>query len=78
MGNQKLDIRIMELPGGGFILAEDRSGDDYEPMQAVSSLDELCGALQKRVREWNDETNRTAPAVTGTVISPRRWWRAVK
>jgi hypothetical protein len=78
----RITLRVLELKGGGFILAEETLGDDgvdFDATQAVSSVDEACGAIQRRLREWHIECKRLRLAHTEDentkVIAPRRWWR---
>lgn len=82
-GEMKITFRVIELPQGGFILAEELAGGDFDAMQAVSSVDEACGALQKRLRTWHQECRQLKAAQLedesdGAVVAPRRFWRAVR
>ncbi len=82
-GEMQITVRLVELQGGGFIIAEEViSGDkvDFDATQAVSTIDEACGAVQRRLRGWADECKRLRVAQiedesAGRVIAPRRWWR---
>lgn len=78
-----LTLRIIEIGGGGFVLAEVHGDGDITPMQAVSSIDEAVGVLQKRARVWHEESRtlrhrQIEDDSDGKVISPRRFWRAIK
>lgn len=83
MSEISITLRIIEIGGGGFVLAEVHGDGDITPMQAVSTIDECCGVLQKRARAWNDESKtlrhrQIEDDSDGKVISPRRFWRAIK
>lgn len=82
MREMTLTLRLIELPGGGFVLAEGLSEGDFDALQAVSSVDEACGSLQRRVREWNAECRQLRAAElednSPKVVAPRQWWRAIK
>lgn len=81
-GEMQITIRVAELPNGGYVIGEGTEGDGVEAMQACTSLDEACGAIQRRLRSWNDQTrmlrSRTDDDEPGTIIAPKKWWRAVK
>jgi hypothetical protein len=82
-GELQITVRIVELQGGGYIIAEELvTGErtDFDATQAVSTIDEACGAVQRRLRGWADECKRLRVAQiedesAGKVIAPRRWWR---
>lgn len=82
----RITVRVLELPHGGFVIAEEIAGSDtieWDATQAVSSIDEACGAVSRRVRDWNTECKqlRLAHAQDAEVIPLRkqsRWWRAIK
>jgi hypothetical protein len=83
MSNEmQITVRIVELRGGGFIIAEEIiSGEhvEFDATQAVSSVDEACGAIQRRLRDWHLECKRLRLAhsedESTRVIAPKRWWR---
>jgi len=85
-GEMQITIRVAELPNGGFVIGEEIDGSDQDEriaaMQACTSLDEACGAIQRRLRSWNEQARiqraRPDDDESGTVIAPRKWWRAVK
>jgi hypothetical protein len=76
----QIDIRIVRLPRGGYVLAE--IGEHGGPVQAVSNLNELVGALSSHVGDWNKDMDRLIKArfedENPNVVEPKRWWRAVK
>ena len=78
MSEIRLTLRIIEFGGGGFLIAHEVEGEDvieWEPMQAVSSLDEAAGVVQRRMREWNLENVAYRKAQSGpSVIRPQRFW----
>jgi len=82
MREMTLTLRLIELPGGGFVLAEGLSEGDFDALQAVSSVDEACGSIQRRVREWHHECRSLRAAEledqSPQVVRPRQWWRAIK
>lgn len=82
----RITVRILELPNGGFVIAEEIAGTDqveWDATQAVSTIDEACGAVQRRLRSWSDECKRMklAQIEDANVVPLRkqsRWWRAIK
>ena len=75
MSEIKLTLRVIELGGGGFVLAEEMDTGEICPLQAVSSIDEACGVVQRRVREWNSEAVAYRKSQrTENVIRPKRFW----
>jgi hypothetical protein len=82
----RITVRVLELPNGGFVIAEEIAGSgevEWDATQAVSSIDEACGAVSRRVRDWNVECKqlRLAQAQEADLIPlkrPSRWWRAIK
>jgi hypothetical protein len=80
----QITIRIVELNGGGFVIAEELTGEEpWNPTQAVSTIDEACGAVQRRLRSWSDECKamRRAQLEDENVIPLKQaWrpWRAIK
>lgn len=81
MAEMKITLRVVELPGGGFVLAEEMDTGDFDATQAVSSIDEACGSIQRRLREWHQECRQLRAAAledqSSKVIAPRKWWRAI-
>ena len=82
MAEMKVTLRIIELPAGGFVLAEELDTGEFDATQAVSSIDEACGSIQRRMREWHSECRQLRAAEiedqSPKVIAPRQWWRAIK
>jgi hypothetical protein len=87
MGELQITVRVLELTGGGFVIAEDIQGGDetvtWQPTQAVSTIDEACGAVQRRLRSWSDECKalKRAQSEDENIIplkASRRFWRAIK
>ena len=82
-GEMQITVRIVELQGGGYIIAEQIVGGEsveYDATQAVSTIDEACGAVQRRLRGWAEECKRLRVAQiaddsAGKVIAHKRWWR---
>lgn len=81
-GTIKITIRVIEFDGGGFVIADepDEGQTEFRPLKAVSTLDEVCGAVQGILRNWNRETlalkKAQADDIDGrNVIAPKRWWR---
>jgi len=82
-GEMQITVRLVELPGGGFIIAEEViSGErvDFDATQAVSTIDEACGSVQRILRGWADNCKRLriaqiADESRGKIEAPRRWWR---
>ena len=79
-GEMRITFRVIELPQGGFIIAEELEAGDFDALQAVSSPDEACGALQRRLREWHQECRQLKAAQLedesdGRIVAPRFWWR---
>jgi hypothetical protein len=82
-GEMQLTVRLVELQGGGYIIAEEIvSGErvDFDATQAVSTIDEACGAVQRRLRVWAEECKRLRVAQiaddsAGKVVANRKWWR---
>ena len=83
MSEMRITLRLIELKGGGFIIAQemmDGEHVDFDATQAVSTIDEACGSVQRMLRTWADECKRLRVAQiedesAGRVIAPRRWWR---
>lgn len=78
----KLDIRVYEFSEGGFVVTElDATGEHANP-RAVSTLTEVSDEIRRKVTRWNQETMRLRAAEledqSDNVVSPRKWWRAVK
>jgi hypothetical protein len=76
----QITVRLVELPGGGFIIAEEvRDGDrmDFEAAQAVSTIDEACGSVQRMLRSWSDNCKRlrAAQEQDENVIPLKKAWR---
>lgn len=75
----QLDIRIVRLPRGGYVLAE--VGEHGGPVQAVSNLNELIGAMSGHVGDWNRDMDRLIKAdfedQHPNVVKPKYWWRSV-
>ncbi len=87
MAEMQITVRVLELSGGGFVIAEDIQGGDeavtWNPTQAVSTIDEACGAVQRRLRSWSEECKqlRRAQSEDENVVplkASRRFWRAIK
>jgi hypothetical protein len=83
----QITVRVLELSGGGYVIAEDIVGGDevvqWQPTQAVSTIDEACGAVQRRLQAWSVECKRLklAQAEDENVIPLKKaWrpWRAIK
>lgn len=74
-------FRVIAFKGGGFVLVDTSSEGDPIVLRAVSSLDELTGALSRAVIEWHAETQRVQAAHLADenpkVVAPRKWWRAI-
>jgi hypothetical protein len=76
----RITVRVLELPNGGFVIAEELQGSDtveWDATQAVSSIDEACGAIQRRLRDWHLECKQLRLRATeeADVIPMRRsWW----
>jgi hypothetical protein len=82
MSEVSITVRLIEIGGGGFVLAEVHGDGDITPMQAVSTIDEAVGAIQRRVRDWNTESRtlrqrQIEEESGGKVISPWRPWRSI-
>lgn len=86
MDEMRITLRVIELKGGGFILAEEiveGSEVTFDATQAVSSIDEACGSVQRRLREWHSECKqlRAARAEDEAQVIPlkKAWrpWRAI-
>lgn len=83
MSEMRITLRLIELKGGGFIVAEEIvEGDrvEFDATQAVSTIDEACGSMQRRVRDWHQECRRLKVAQLedeshGQIVAPRKWWR---
>ncbi len=83
MAEMQITVRLVELRGGGFIIAEEIvSGEtvEFDASQAVSTIDEACGAVQRRLRGWAEECKRMRLAhledeSQGQIVAPRKWWR---
>lgn len=82
MAEMKVTLRIIELPAGGFVLAEELDTGEFDATQAVSSVDEACGSIQRRIREWHTECRSLRAAEledhSPKVVAPKQWWRAIK
>ena len=82
MSEMKITLRVIELPAGGFVLAEELDNGEFDATQAVSSIDEACGSIQRRVRDWGQECRQLRAAEledqSPKVVAPHRWWRAIK
>jgi hypothetical protein len=87
MSEMQITVRVLELSGGGYVIAEDVVGGDehvqWQPTQAVSTIDEACGAVQRRLRSWSDECKalKRAQSEDENVVplkASRRFWRAIK
>ena len=90
MAEIQITLRILELSGGGFVIAEDAVGGEeavaWQPTQAVSTINEACGAIQQRLQTWNNECKmlklrqgQVEDDRSAMVIEhPRKWWRAIK
>ena len=87
MSELQITLRIVELSGGGFVIAEDVvNGDEqvsWQPTQAVSTIDEACGAVQRRLRSWSDECKQLRRARhddENVIPLQKAWrpWRAIK
>jgi hypothetical protein len=87
MAEMQITVRVLELSGGGYVIAEDIQGGDetvtWQPTQAVSTIDEACGAVQRKLQSWSLEVKRLklAQAEDENVIPLKksgRWWRAIK
>jgi hypothetical protein len=82
-GEMQITVRLVELQGGGFIIAEQIVGGEsveYDATQAVSTIDEACGAVQRRLRGWAEECKRLrvaqlADESVGRIVAPKKWWR---
>ena len=81
MANEmRITVQLVELQGGGFIIAEQViCGDsaEYDATQAVSTIDEACGAVQRRLQAWSVECKRLrlAQAEDENVIPLKKAWR---
>lgn len=85
MANEmQITVRLVELQGGGFIIAEQVIGGEtieYDATQAVSTIDEACGVVQRRLQGWAVESKRLKAAreqdenVIPMKKAPRLWWR---
>lgn len=83
MREMRITLQVVELRGGGFILAEEvMEGQTvtWDATQAVSSIDEACGCAQRRLREWHQECRQLKAAeledsAPTKIIAPRKWWR---
>ena len=73
-------LKIVRLPKGGYVLAE--IGEHGGPVQAVSNLNELIGAISGHLLDWDKDVNRLIKAQfedeNPNVVAPKKWWRAVK
>lgn len=73
----EIRLRIIGFAGGGYVLAEN-STEDPHVIKAVSTMDELVGAIGSAVRDWHAETQRVARAnaedENPKIIKPRRFW----
>ena len=86
MSEMRITVRIMELRGGGFVIAEELANGteiEWDATQAVSSIDEACGAVQKRLRDWNSDckqlrVRQIEDESGGQIIAPKRWWRRIE
>jgi hypothetical protein len=47
----EVTIRVMRFPKGGYVMAE--TGQHGGPVQAVSTLHELTGALSAHLQDWD-------------------------
>lgn len=83
MGKMQITIQVAELDGGGFVIGDafyEGEQLDFQPVQAVSSIDEVCGAIHNKLRQWHTECKRLRQATiedqnAGKVVAPRLWWR---
>jgi hypothetical protein len=84
MTEMRITLRLIELKGGGFIIAEetmDGERVDFDATQAVSTIDEACGSVQRILRTWADDCRRLRLAreddekVIPLKKAPRLWWR---
>lgn len=78
MNNEvEIRLRIIGFAGGGYVLA-DNSAEEPHVIKAVSTMDELVGAIGQAVRDWQAETQRVARAhaedENPKIIKPRRFW----
>lgn len=77
MSDAQITIKVMELPDGGFVIGQD-SGDDFTPMRAVSTIDEVSGCVQRWLQEWNTNARilrqREREDEEPKVIRPSRFW----
>lgn len=80
----RITLRLIELKGGGFIIAQemmDGEQVDFDATQAVSTIDEACGSVQRILRSWADDCKRLKVAseqdehVIPMKKAPRLWWR---
>ncbi len=87
MAAMRITVQVLELPNGGYVIADDEIGGDetvqWNPTQAVSTIDEACGAVQRKLQTWSSECKRLrlAQAEDANVIPIKkesRWWRAIK
>ena len=74
-------LRIVAFSGGGFVLVEVDPDGSQRIVRAVSTMDELVGAMQGRVRDWHAEALRVQAAhladESPQVVRPRQWWRRI-
>ncbi len=78
----KLDIRVYEFAEGGFVVTEVDANGEHSSPRAVTTMTEVSDEIRRKVTRWNQETMRLRAAEMedqgGNVVSPRKWWRAVK
>lgn len=79
MNEIETSFRVIAFKGGGFVLV-DTSGHEPHIVKAVSSVDELVGAIGRSVQDWHAETQRVAKAHAEdespkVIRPPRFWWR---
>lgn len=80
MSEMRITLRLIELKGGGFIIAQemmDGEQVDFDATQAVSTIDEACGSVQRMLRTWADECKRLrlAHEQNENVIPLKKAWR---
>lgn len=70
----EVTIRVVRLPRGGYVIAE--TGRHGGPVQAVTSFNEMTGALSDFLRIWDADMSKQITAryaeENPTVVLPKR------